>query len=266
MPELAEVETERRTAALALKNQRIVEVEAKADPIIFERNTKTMVESKLRGRKVLSSDRRGKYFWLILDRAPFPVFHLGMSGYLSIVKKGEEIDAKSVKLVLTASNGTRVVLHDPRRFARVRFANDPLQEPPISKLGYDPLIDFPTAKALVGLLAQRRSPIKSVLLDQSVFAGVGNWIADEVLFQARINPHRLASQLSPKEIGSIRTKILSVIKTAVKVKADYERFPKNWLFHHRWGKKKDAVTAQGHRIVHSTIGGRTTAWVEGLQI
>ena len=103
------------------------------------------------------------------------------------------------------------------------------------------------------------------MLDQSFAAGVGNWIADEVLYQARIGPLRTGHSLTSQEVGRLRLALKRVVETAVKVNSDSDRFPRSWLFHRRWGRNADAVTTRGERIRHDTIGGRTTAWVPAVQ-
>jgi formamidopyrimidine-DNA glycosylase len=286
MPELPEVETMRRNVFRVLKGKRLVEVVPDPDDrIVFDVASPEEVREALEGAKVIGSGRKGKYFWLELDRRPWPVFHFGMTGNAEIRKKnsgftkawgrkqgsGGKRTAEEAKFVsfcrlrITAEDGMEVAFTDPRRFGRIRLANDPLREPPLSKLGYDPLLEFPKGKALVEILRKRRAPIKAVLLDQGLFAGVGNWIADEVLFQARIDPHRLASKLSPAEVGRLRVKLLAIIRKSVSLNADYDLYPKSWMFHYRWGKTKDASVGGRHKIVHDTIGGRTTAWVPRLQ-
>ena len=135
----------------------------------------------------------------------------------------------------------------------------------VASLGFDPLLDPLSPAAFRAAVQRRAAPIKAVLLDQSFAAGVGNWIADEVLYQARIDPRRRANMLSDDEVLSIRRALSTVIRTAVRVGADKSRFPKKWLFHVRWGKAAHAVTADGHSISHATVGGRTTAWVPTLQ-
>ena len=147
-----------------------------------------------------------------------------------------------------------------RRIGRVRLLNDPLNEDPFIRLGKDPLIDAPPASWYGDVFASSRRPIKSLLLEQKYFAGVGNWIADEVLYQARIAPNRPANSLSEAEVRRIRSRLHAIINKAVLVEADETRFPKSWLFHSRWGKNADAKTSDGHRIQFDTIGGRTTAW------
>jgi formamidopyrimidine-DNA glycosylase len=103
-----------------------------------------------------------------------------------------------------------------------------------------------------------------VLLDQTVFAGVGNWIADEVLFQARIRPHRPAAELSSSEVQRLRARLRSIVLRAVAVEAESERFPRGWLFHRRW-YGGESTTARAEAIVRETIAGRTAAWVPARQ-
>ena len=104
-----------------------------------------------------------------------------------------------------------------------------------------------------------------MLLDQAFAAGVGNWIADEVLYQARIDPRRRAHTLPAAAVRRLRTTNGTVVPTAVRALSDIYRYPRAWLFHDRWGRSAGAVTARGERIRYDTIGGRTTAWVPVVQ-
>ena len=118
------------------------------------------------------------------------------------------------------------------------------------------------------MLRERKAPIKAVLLDQSFAAGIGNWIADEVLYQAGIAPKRPASTLSREEARRLRGKIRGVIGRAVGAGSDSDRFPRWWLFHRRWGHRRGgppATTVRGEHIRHETVAGRTTAWVPSAQ-
>ncbi len=289
MPELAEVETVRKFLDKNLRGKKIKEVDVDlTDRYLFAFAQPKTVRDTLTGAKVTGTGRRGKYFWINFSGRPSLIIHLGMSGNFSIKlakSKSEhrhlwggitlQSDGKSknerpehlwfCRFLMKASDGTEVALLDPRRFGRVWLSDEPLGHPRIKKLGYDPLIDFPTAKELALLLRKRRNAIKAVLLDQSLFAGIGNWLADEILFQARLSPHRKASELTSVEVARLRKYVLSVVKKAVSVDADYERFPKTWLFHHRWGKSKSAKVSTGAKIIHEEVGGRTSAWVPTLQ-
>ncbi len=292
MPELAEIETVRRRVTTSMKGKKIAEIVVEEDDrFLFAFAKVAAVRKALTGAKVTGAGRKGKYFWLEFDRKPWPIFHLGMSGNIAILPakarkqgtysrgwggpkmwsegKKEKSAEKRLwfsRLLMIMNDGSEVALTDPRRFGRMWLTDkDPLEHPRIKKLGYDPLIDFPNVADLEKRLKKRKAPIKSVLLDQSLFAGIGNWLADEILFQAKITPHRLASEFETADVKVLRKKILEVVKQAVKVDADYDRFPVNWLFHHRWGKNKTAKTARGQKIIHEQIGGRTAAWVPSAQ-
>lgn len=283
MPELPEVETVRRRTEKALKGKRLKEVHAEeGDRYLFAETPLASVKKALLGAKVRGSGRKGKYFWLELDRKPWPLFHLGMTGNVEIklgktstgrawggvkLYNGPKAEERSwfCRLLISAEDGTEVALTDPRRFGRIWLTNAPLLHPRVRKLGFDPLLDFPSSSALALLLKKRKAPIKAVLLDQKLFAGVGNWIADEILYQSKISPRRSAAELSGQEVARLRTKTLSIVKTAVAAKSDYSLFPQSWLFHHRWGKKVSAQTHAKKKIIHEEIGGRTTAWVPSVQ-
>ena len=278
MPELPEVEAARVLARRVALGRRITRVWCAGDPIVFEARRPTQVRRALLGRRVRGVGRHGKHLWLELDRRPWPCFHFGMAGgfhapraravRLVSAGKRETGDAwppRFAKLRLTFDDGGELVMTDARRLGRIRLRADPRAEPPVSELGFDALLGLPAPPRFADLLAGRSAPIKALLLDQSFAAGVGNWIADEVLYQARIAPRRRAHSLSRDEARRLRTALRSVVATAVAARADSDRFPRSWLFHHRWGRDARAVTARGERIRHDTIAGRTTAWVPAAQ-
>jgi formamidopyrimidine-DNA glycosylase len=264
VPELPEVETARRLAERALRGRRIARATAAPDPIVCSGVSPGRFAAALTGRRVLAVGRRGKHLFLELDRRPWPLLHLGMSGALRLSRDGEPLP-RFWKAAITAEGGARVVLTDPRRLGRIRLQERPEEEHPLASLGFDVLEGLPPVGELAVRLARRAGPVKAVLLDQSLFAGVGNWIADEALYQAGIDPRRPARGLSPPEIGRLRARLLAIVRRAVDVGADDARFPRTWLFHHRWGRREGARTARGERIVHLTVGGRTTAFVPSRQ-
>lgn len=264
MPELPDVEAARVVLERALRGRRILSVATVDDPIVYAGVTPRRFAAALRGRRVLRTGRKGKHLWLELDRRPWPAFHFGMTGEFRIY--GDERDRPRFwKMEMRTSDGKRVAFADARRFGRIRLQQHPEEEEPISALGYDVLAGLPPPADLARVLARRKAPIKAVLLDQALFAGVGNWVADEVLFQARISPHRPASSLSAAEVRALRSRLIAIVARAVAVDADSDRFPRGWLFHRRWGRNAEAVTARAERIRHETIGGRTAAWVPGRQ-
>lgn len=276
MPELPEVEAARRTAERVAVGRRIAGVHVVPDPIVFERVPADRIQRALVGRTVQAARRHGKHLWLELDRRPWPVFHFGMTGGLEIPdapgvrlvsggRRGPGWPPRFTKLVLVLDDAGEIAFADARRLGRVRLRQDPASEPPVSRLGFDALLGLPSPRRFQELLRGRSAPVKALLLDQSFAAGVGNWIADEVLYQARIAPHRRADTLAPDEVARLRVKIGSVVATSVRAGSDSDRYPRWWLFHHRWGRNARAVTSRGEKIRHDTIGGRTTAWVPAVQ-
>ena len=264
MPELPEVESARRRAEAALGGRRILDVATVPDRIVFAGVSPARFATSLRGRRVESVHRKGKHLWMQLDERPFPLFHFGMTGSFQFYRTLAD-RPRFWKVELLMEDGVRLAMPDARRFGRIRLQHEPEAEPPLSELGADPLIDPPSISEMAVMLGRRRAPIKAALLDQGLFAGVGNWIADEVLYQAAIRPDRPASSLRADEVRRLRSRLVAIIRRAVAVNADSDRFPRTWLFHHRWGKNAEARTSGGERITHATIGGRTTAWVPKRQ-
>jgi formamidopyrimidine-DNA glycosylase len=276
MPELPEVETARRAAAAVTAGRRIASVTVADDPIVFERVPPARIRRALAGRRVRAVRRHGKHLWFELDRRPWLVVHFGMAGGLHtsrrrsvrLVSSGRRADTawppRFTKLHLTLDDGSELALVDGRRLGRIRLRRDPEAEPPIAALGFDALRGVPDALRFRALVRARARPVKALLLDQSFAAGVGNWIADEALYQARIAPRRPARSLSDREIDRLRARLRAVVRRAVAVQADSERYPRSWLFHRRWAAGP-GVTVRGDAIRRETVAGRTAAWVPAVQ-
>jgi formamidopyrimidine-DNA glycosylase len=275
MPELPDVDAARLIATRVATGRRIVDAQCADDRIVYDRVDPQRFRRALIGRRVLGAHRRGKHLWLELDRRPWPCFHFGMTGGFHIPtapgpklvssrikSRGTEWPPRFTKLRLFFDDGGELVMSDPRRLGRIRLRQDPAKEPPISLLGFDALLEIPSARELRQLLATRSGPIKAVLLDQGFSAGVGNWIADEVLYQARIDPRRSGSSLTADEVNRLRARLRYVMTTAVRARSDSRRFPRWWLFHARWDRD---VSVRGEKLRRATIGGRTTAWAPAVQ-
>ena len=239
-----------------------------------------VVESKFREalmhRKLVTVHRKGKQLWFQMEGSDVAIlFHFGMTGsfvienetapsYKSFKIKNEKWPPKFSKLEISFSNGTKLAFCDPRRLGRIRLRSNPLQCSPIKDLGIghksfslfqatisdltliftDPVIDgVPPVQDLLEKFRPINCPIKSLLLDQNkVFCGIGNWLADEILYQAGIHPDTVVSRLNEKGVESLRTSMQYVLQTAISLQAQSELFPKNWLFHYRWSKGKTKST------------------------
>src|SRR5215831_1154576 len=194
MPELPEVETARRAAQAVAIGRRIVGITVADDPIVFEGVSPTRIRQAVLGRRVRAVRRHGKHFWFELDRRPWLSVHFGMAGGLHTSRQGgvrlvsSSHRAESgwpprfTKLRLVLADGHELAIVDGRRLGRIRLRHDPRSEPPIRGLGFDALKGLPSPGRFRALARARTSAVKALLLDQSFAAGVGNWIADEVLY------------------------------------------------------------------------------------
>lgn len=123
---------------------------------------------------------------------------------------------------------------DARRLGRIRLCASPMTEPPISNLGFDPILCMPTLGEFSTQLLKRGCTIKSLLLDQSFSAGIGNWLADEILYHSKVHPEQPARSLDNDTVKAIWENLAYVCQTAVACNADHNQFPDHWLFPHRW--------------------------------
>lgn len=288
MPELPEVECSRLLLEDALVGLPIGRIALAPDDIVCEAPRSAIVES-VTGATVVSAGRKGKFFWLQLDRGVALMAHLGMSGAILELTESRQRavhykhhmadlagfepeppsdnphQAPYVKMRLDTECGRTVVMTDARRLGRIWLSSDPLQDRRVKSLGPDALRELPSLSKFSAMLAKRKAPIKAVLLDQSFLAGIGNYLADEILYQAGVAPTRQAASLSDKECARIRKATAEIIPFVVQVEADYDLFPDSWLFHHRWGGSRGNEFIEGQAIVRETVGGRTTAWVPTRQ-
>ncbi|CAK0793319.1 unnamed protein product, partial [Prorocentrum cordatum] len=146
------------------------------------------------------------------------------------------------KLLLSLSGGKELALTDPRRFGKVLLRESPEEQPPLSLLAPDPVTDALPLREFVAGLRSARAPVKALLLSQDkLVCGVGNWVADEVLFHAAVHPATSACALTDAEARAVHAAVLRICRIACSVSADHTRFPKGWLFHHRWGKGRDSA-------------------------
>ncbi|KAH8962279.1 hypothetical protein BDL97_05G092300 [Sphagnum fallax] len=181
----------------------------------------------------------------------------------SKAKDDEEFPTKYFKVHLELDSGVEMAFTDKRRFARVRLLPEPSKAPPISELGFDALTELPSEEDFQSGIKSKKGSIKGLLLDQSFLAGIGNWVADEVLYQAKIHPEQPATILSTDDCKHLRAAIHEVVEKAVEVDADSERFPENWIFHQRWDRKPGKL--DGNQIETIAVNGRTSAYVPALQ-
>jgi len=260
MPELAEVEFYRRKWEPAV-GQTVCRVELNRGKRIFRDIDLDAMIKALQGTTLEGSTTHGKQMCFFFGGGIHLGIHLGMTGKLRAEPADRFSKFKHDHLVLHMSGDTVLVFSDPRMFGRVLFSAE--KEPPEwwTDLPAEVLSkDFSFERMDAFLKRRARTAIKPVLLMQEMFPGIGNWMADEILFQSRIQPQRRAGDLKPAERKRLYAALQFVSKEALRIVApDWGDFPDDWLFNHRW--KDGGVCPQtGCTLKREPIGGRTTCW------
>jgi formamidopyrimidine-DNA glycosylase len=268
MPELAEVDYFRKRWNAGL-GQRIAVVEIHAGKRIFRGvDTRAFVKT-LTGATLERSEARGKQMLFVAKRSgaksrAWVGLHLGMTGEMRLEKPDYE-PARHDHLVLRQVKRT-LVFEDARQFGRVQFAEGEDAPKWWAKLPPDLLSPAFTLAELEKFLKRRaKAPIKAVLLMQQRFPGIGNWMADEILWRAAIHPRQLAGEIDAKRTKVLYREIGWVCREALqRIGKKYDDLPNSWLFPHRW-KKGGTCPRTSAKLQHATIGGRTTCWSPARQ-
>lgn len=215
MPELPEVETVRRGLAPVLEGNRIARAVARRPDLRFP--LPEDFGQRLTGRTVVRVARRAKFLLLELDDGANLICHLGMSGSFRIYKGPAPDLSKHDHVILTTDQGVEIRYNDPRRFGFMLLAEAGQVDvhPMLKDIGPEPLADDFDAAMLARALRGRKSPIKAVLLDQSVVAGLGNIYVAEALFQAGISPKRKAATIAGVRAERLHRAIVDVLERAV---------------------------------------------------
>jgi formamidopyrimidine-DNA glycosylase len=244
VPELPEVETTVRGLVPVLEGRRLVSVEARRPDL--RRAFPPDLRQRLTGATVTGLSRRAKYGLIDTDRGDTMVFHLGMSGRWRI--DPSELGAHD-HFLLETDEGRRAALNDPRRFGSIDLVgtSELEQLPAFAAMGPEPLGAGFSAPYLAEALAGRSAPIKAMLLDQRIVAGLGNIYVCEALHMAGIAPSRAAGRISrprlERLVEAIRAVLLAAIEAGGSTLRDYARpsgelgyFSSQWRVYGREGE------------------------------
>jgi formamidopyrimidine-DNA glycosylase len=243
VPELPEAERARTLIADHALGPRIVAVED-GDTYVSRPHVPGEIAAALIGRRLVSANRVGKTLWFETDGdGPDLGLHLGMAGRIAI---NEEPHDRWDRFALTFEDGTRVALHDKRRLGRAILAPD------LSRLGPDAALA--TRAEFRSRVGSGGGPIKARIMDQGVIAGVGNLLADEILWQARIDPRRPARDLSERELDELRRAMRAVVRRALRNGGAH-----TGAFISSRGPDGHCPRC-GSALSRARIGGRTTYW------
>jgi formamidopyrimidine-DNA glycosylase len=248
MPELPEAERARLQIEKVLDRE-IVAVDDH-DTYVCRPHAPGEIAAALVGRRLTAAHRRGKFLWVeTADGGPELGLHLGMAGRIAV---DEEASPRNWdRFVLEFAGGGRMALRDKRRLGRAVI------EPDYSHVGPDATeVGRDAFRERVG---RGTAPLKARLLDQGVIAGVGNLLADEILWRARLSPRRPAGELTVEELDRLRRELRGAMRDAIR----------------QGGAHTGRIVAERHpggscprcgaELSRATIGGRTTFWCPACQ-
>ncbi|MCQ0969220.1 bifunctional DNA-formamidopyrimidine glycosylase/DNA-(apurinic or apyrimidinic site) lyase (plasmid) [Paracoccus sp. TK19116] len=220
MPELPEVETVRQGLIPHLEGAEIARVEVRRPDLRWPMPPDLV--QVLTGARVTALRRRSKYLLADLDGRGSLLMHLGMSGRLLVedlslaeFHRDPAILPQHDHVVLETGAGTRITFNDARRFGMVDLVREGEIHPLLAHIGPEPLEDGFDAAVLARAFAGRRAPVKQVLLDQRIVAGLGNIYVNEALFRAGIDPRRAAGRIGPARIAALTGHIRDVLTDAI---------------------------------------------------
>jgi formamidopyrimidine-DNA glycosylase len=259
VPELPEAESARVVLERSALGRRIVAVDD-TDSYVCRPHAPGQIGAALVGSELTAAHRRGKTLWCDTAAGPVLGIHLGMSGKIVIADAdGTEVDGgdhweygrvpgdyRRTRFSLAFADGGALRLLDPRRLGRVRL------DPPLDGLGPDAATI--TADGFDAALGAGRAPVKARLLDQHALAGVGNLLADEILWRAGLNPARPVDTLTGPERAQLHRALQETIGDALR-DGGVHTLP---LVPHR--RPGGRCPRDGAELVRTTVGGRTSFW------
>lgn len=270
MPELPEVEMRRLYLEATSLDQPIESINVEDEKLLT--TDFTTFQESLHNRRFLGTKRVGKNLFIYTDDTSVIVrMHFGMTG--DLVYYHSSVDRpRHARIVFYFRNGYCLGFVCPRKFERVGLVTDIDTYLKSKKIAPDALsIDLDT---LSEKLRKRRSTIKPVLLDQATTAGLGNWIVDEVLFQAKVHPSSISAELPDKAVQAIYDAIHLVLGIAISMEATYRNFPSSFLIHARQWDTSPHEDPEAHKncprcgtaIDVIEVGGRTTYYCPKEQV
>jgi formamidopyrimidine-DNA glycosylase len=279
MPELPEVEVMRRDLEREVVGKKIKAVDVTGTRSIRRHKNKKEFIDVLTGRKIMAVQRRGKYLVMKLDGTDALVVHLGMSGQLLRAKSAREKAPKHTHVVITFTQGGLLRFVDPRTFGEMfvtQFDEIDQQVDELAHLGIDPLETALSWDLFGRMLAERKTKLKPLLMDQKFIAGIGNVYSDEILFEAGLKWERQSDSLSEQEVRRLYRAISETLQGAVKYRGssladegyvDLFGKPGEYQDHHQvYGREGQSCTRCRRPIQRARYSNRSTFYCDACQV
>lgn len=261
MPELPEVEIMRRYFNESTLNKTIVALDFLDELEKVYKSSPALIEESLLGHQFKETERIGKYLFARISGGSWLHLHFGMTGNLELFQ-GDNVP-KYARLVFHFENGDKLAFCDLRKFGVIEIVDNPESYQQKAKIGKDFLtISF---EEFSEKLSKPAVAIKTSLLNQKLFAGIGNWIADEMLFDAGIHPLRISKEVKPNELQKLYRAGQKIIETAIAEDTHYGDFPVDFFVNYR---KIDALhpAHPNSPVERLVVGGRGTFIVPEKQM
>lgn len=252
MPELPEVATYQKYFAHAALDKKVVSVEVYEPRVVLV--SPDVLKHELVGQTFVGTERVGKQLFVALSGGSWLTLHFGMTGSLRYFRDRDDAP-RFTKVLFGLSDGFFMAFRCPRILGRVGLADDWEAFRKEKKLGPDALKI--TSEDFQARLSGRKGLIKPLLMNQRFVAGLGNWIVDEMLYQARVHPETPANQLTKDQVELIYEKMQYILSTAIEHEARYEDFPPDFLVTYRWLERENHPLQQKN-IERMVVGGRST--------
>jgi len=279
MPELPEVEVMRRDLEREVVGKKIKAVEVTGTRSVRRHKNRKEFITVLTGRKITAVQRRGKYLIVKLDGTDALIVHLGMSGQLLRAKTAREKAPKHTHVAITFTQGGLLRFVDPRTFGEMFVAPyDDLdqQVDELAHLGLDPLETALSWDLFGRMLAEKKTKLKPLLMDQKFIAGIGNVYSDEILFEAGLKWDRQSDSLSQQEVRRLYRAISETLNGAVKYRGssladeqyvDLFGKPGEYQEHHQvYGREGEACVRCRRPIQRARYSNRSTFYCDACQV
>lgn len=272
MPELPEVETVKETLKKLVINKKINNAVVLYPNIIDAPIIEEFIEN-IKEQKIIDIHRRGK--WLLFELNNYYLLsHLRMEGKYIIRDHGNDYE-KHEHIIFELDDGTELRYKDTRKFGRMHLIKrEELNSYKVlNQIGLEPFDEKLDSNYLLEKYKDKKLPIKTVLLDQSIIAGIGNIYADEILFLCNLNPLKKAGKITEQEASNIILRTKEVLQKAINSGGttirSYEssegvhgRFQQELLVHN---KAHEFCPNCSKEIIKITVGGRGTYYCPECQ-
>lgn len=259
MPELPEVEGYRKYLTATAMHQRIVSAHSDNEGRMLADGMEALRKATV-GKSIIGTDRVGKYLFLKLAEENWMMWHFGLTGAPAYYTE-VEASPRFTRIWFELESGHFLGFVSMRKFSRLRLTHSVADFQKAYKIGPDAL-QAPVEHFVRGL-QKRKLAIKTALLDQKLVAGIGNWIADEMLYQARIYPEVPCYQLGEEQLIQLHSLMQEIMQTAIRREAHYDDFPAHFMVPARWAKGD--CPACGTKLVRIVVGGRGTFYCPSCQ-